>query len=205
MARKGLPLYHDTHPGRDEGRCPRRADHHATARQRAGAGHHDRSARHGQDLLGPRAGPFTLLGSDLIRAVLFPRPAYIRREDGVVYRVADALIWQLLREGHWLIYDAVNLSERRRWGMRVLGLDAGAGVVTVRTTAPPVVIQERLARRAAFPVERGESEADWSVYTRLRDREAPIRHDHIEVDSTKDIAGAIGEVLRRLAERGEVQ
>jgi predicted kinase len=123
----------------------------------------------------------------------------------VVYRVADALIWQLLREGHWLIYDAVNLSERRRWGMRVLGLDAGAGVVTVRTTAPPVVIQERLARRAAFPVERGESEADWSVYTRLRDREAPIRHDHIEVDSTKDIAGAIGEVLRRLAERGEVQ
>ena len=75
-------------------------------------------------------------------------------------------------------------------------------MVTVRTAAPPEVVRARLDRRAAGPAEAGESRADWSVYTRLRSREEPVRHTHIEVDSTGDIAAAVGAVLRAIGNPG---
>ncbi len=144
------------------------------------------------------AGPFTLVGSDPVRAALFPQPRYTAQENATVYEVADAVIWGLLREGRWVIYDANNLSEARRAIVRQIGLNAAAALLTVRTSAPPDVIRARLALRASAPAQEGESEADWSVYERLRAHEEPIRHRHIAVDTTKDIASAVQEALRCL-------
>lgn len=144
------------------------------------------------------AGPFTLVGSDPVRAALFPSPQFTPQENAVVYEVADAVIWDLLREGRWVIYDATNLSEGRREMVRRVGLNAAARLVTVRTTAPVAVIKARLAQRAASIPPDGVSTADWSVYERLRVREQPVAHSYIEVDTTQDIAVAVREVVRRL-------
>lgn len=140
--------------------------------------------------------PFTLLGSDPVRAVLFKCPQYTPTENAVVYDVVDALIWRLLRENRDVVYDAVNLSESRRWGVRVLGLDAGARALTVHTVAPAAIIRKRLAARMQQEIPHGESEADWAVYQKLAPRQEPIQHQHVHVDSTQDLEPVVTQILR---------
>lgn len=139
--------------------------------------------------------PFTLVGSDPVRAVLVAQPQYNPAENSWVYEVVDALVWRLVREGRDVIYDAANLSESRRWGIRILAMDAGARALTVHVVAPPEVIRERLRLRVMRPIPRGESEADWDVYQKLLPRAEPVQHQHLRVDSTQDLAPAIAEIL----------
>jgi predicted kinase len=139
--------------------------------------------------------PFTWLGSDPVRAALIEQPQYTPSENSRVYEAVDALVWRLAREGRDVLYDAANLSESRRWGLRILALDAGARALTVHIVAPPEVIQERLRLRMRQKIPRGESEADWAVYQKLLPRAEPVQHQHLRVDSTQDLEPAIAEVL----------
>jgi predicted kinase len=148
-----------------------------------------------------RRAPFTIVGSDPIRAALFPDPQFGPAENRIVYAVADALLWRLLTRGHWLIYDAVNLSERRRWGVHLLGLDAGARTLTVQTVAPPEVVRERLAGRANSALVPGDSLADWDVFQKLRLKDEPIQHQHLVVDTSQPIQPALEDILAALAQK----
>jgi predicted kinase len=146
--------------------------------------------------------PFTLVGSDPLRAALFEQMSYTPEENRLVYAVADALLWRLLRERRDVIYDAVNLSERRRADLRRLALDAGARPITVLLRAPEHVIWLRLAARREQPVPRGESEADWEVYCKLAPRAERVEHQHVVVDTTQDITPALEEIIRLVRGQG---
>jgi predicted kinase len=148
-----------------------------------------------------RRAPFTIVGSDPIRAALFPDPQFGPAENRIVYAVADALLWRLLTHAHWLIYDAVNLSERRRWGVHLLGLDAGARTLTVQTVAPPEVVRERLAGRANSTPIAGDSLADWDVCQKLRLKDEPVQHQHLVVDTSQPIQPALEDILATLVQR----
>ncbi|MBN1312636.1 MAG: ATP-binding protein [Anaerolineae bacterium] len=132
--------------------------------------------------------PFTLVGSDTLRAAIVDDPAYSPIENSLVYRLANSLLWRLLRERRDVIYDAVNLSEGRRQSLRVLALDAGARPITVLVTAPEPIIRSRLARRREIPVQPGDSQADWGVYRKLLAQAERVAHQHIVIDTTQDIA-----------------
>lgn len=148
------------------------------------------------------AGPFTYIGSDAVRAMLFPQPAYTPPENRIVFDVVDALLWRLLRQRRHTLYDAVNLSETRRETLRRLAYDAGARPLTVLTTAPEEVIRERLAARAAQANPRpGDSQADYEVYLRLAPRAERIAHEHIVVDTSADLNAALARVLAAVEER----
>jgi predicted kinase len=140
--------------------------------------------------------PFTLLGSDPVRATLVKQAQYTPAENSWIYEVIDSLVWRLLCERRDVIYDAVNLSEHRRWGIRVLGMDAGARALTVHTVAPPEVIRERLHVRSQQEIPPGESEADWDVYLKLKSRDEPVQHQHLRVDTTQDLEPAIADILK---------
>ncbi len=142
--------------------------------------------------------PFTLVGSDPLRAVLVEEPLYSPTENRLVYAVIDALLWRLMRERRDTIYDAVNLSERRRVGLRTLALDAGSIPLTVRTTAPEMLIKQRLYARATSPTAPGESEADWDVYHKLASRAERVAHQHIVLDTSQDITPTMEEILSRI-------
>ncbi len=142
--------------------------------------------------------PFTLVGSDPVRAALFENPTYSPAENRTVYEAVDALLWRLLRERRDVVYDAVNLSERRRAGLRRLALDAGARPITVLTVAPEPVIWLRLAERRGAPKAPGDSEADWEVYKKLASRQERIAHQHITVDTTQDLTPALEAILREV-------
>lgn len=141
--------------------------------------------------------PFTLVGSDPVRAILYTSPTYSPQENSSVYEVIDAILWRLLRQHRDVIYDAVNLSERRRAALRALALDAGGRPLTVLTTAPEHTIWLRLSHRKETPGERGDSEADWEVYRKLASRAERIAHQHIVVDTSVDINPAIDEIIQQ--------
>ncbi len=148
------------------------------------------------------AGPLTYVGSDLVRAMLFPQPTYTPPENRLVFDVVDALLWRLLRQRRHTLYDAVNLSETRRGTLRHLAYDAGARPLTVLTIAPEEVIRERLAARVAQTNPRpGDSQADYEVYLRLAPRAERIAHEHIVVDTSTDINAALAHVLAEIEER----
>lgn len=146
--------------------------------------------------------PFTRVGSDALRAALVESPSYSPRENSFVYRVADKLLWRLLCERRDAIYDAVNLSERRRHALRILSLNAGARPITVLTTAPEHVVWLRLAHRQEVAAQRGDSEADWQVYRKLAPQAGSIAHQHIVVDTAQDIEPALTAVLEAISAGG---
>ncbi len=149
-----------------------------------------------------QAGSLTYIGSDPVRAALFPQPAYTPQENRVVFDVVDALLWRLLRQRRHTLYDAVNLSETRRETLRRLAYDAGARPLTILVTAPQEVIRQRLATRAAHANPRpGDSQADYEVYLRLAPRAERIAHEHIVVDTSTDLTPALERVLTAIEER----
>ena len=116
--------------------------------------------------------------SDRVRRDLFERRRYTRRESAAVFAEVRARAEAALARGENVIIDATNLREWEREGFRELAQRRGAAVVAVRLTAPEAVIRERLAG----PRE-GFSEADASVYERMRGREEPFREPCVVVDS----------------------
>lgn len=142
--------------------------------------------------------PLTLVGVDPLRAALFDTPRYTPGENEKVYRLANDLIWRLLRERRHVLYDAVNLSEARRRDLRLLALDAHARPLTICTTASEAVIRERLTRRSQQPHHPGDSEADLSIYQKLAPRYERIQHQHITIDTTQDIDTTIAEIIESI-------
>jgi predicted kinase len=145
-----------------------------------------------------KAAPFTLVGSDPLRAALFETPAYTPHENHAVYSAVDALLRRLLGERRDVIYDAVNLSEWRRAGLRQLAGDAGAHPLTVLTTAPPYLVWLRLADRREEEQPPGSSDADWQIYKKLAPRMGRVEHPHILVDTGRDIDHALDRILRQI-------
>jgi predicted kinase len=151
--------------------------------------------------------PFTLVGSDPLRAILVDPPRYTPLENHAVYRLADALLRRLFAERRDVIYDAVNLSVYRRAALRRLAEDSGARAVTVLTSAPPHLVWLRLAHRSESQSLPGDSHADWEVYKKLASKMTPVRHPYLVVDTSRDedVDHAVDRILRliRAAPSGE--
>ena len=71
----------------------------------------------------------------------------------------------------------------------------GARFVIVHTVAPDAVIRQRIAQRAQGGDPGNHSEATIAVYEALRQTEQPIRHAHIVIDTTHDVAQSVQRIL----------
>lgn len=137
-----------------------------------------------------------VVASDALRRRLLVAPSYSLGETRAVFALGHAVARALLNEGHTVIFDATNLTERDRLPLYALARDAQAGVVLVHVTAPEAVIHARLAGRLAQAARDDASEADLRIYEMMRERyEEPVR-PHLTVDTGADLAPA----ARRVAE-----
>ena len=141
--------------------------------------------------------PALILESDALRKTLFPSPNYSAAESSRLFRAAHALIEQLLGEGVPVIFDATNLSERHRRHLYDIAAGTGARLVLVQVEAPPGVVYTRLKARERNP-EGEKSDAGWAVYHRMRPQVERIRRPHHVVDTSRDIEGAVAEIVKEL-------
>jgi hypothetical protein len=142
--------------------------------------------------------PFVILETDALRKMIVRYPRYTAGESYRLFRACHRLIEELLRQGKRVIFDATNLEERHRERLYHIADQLGAKLVIVQVEAPPGLVRQRLAERALGVHPGVRSEADWSVYERMRPTVQKIRRNHFVVDTSEDITPIIDKIVREL-------
>ena len=139
--------------------------------------------------------PLVVVGSDRARKALIPEPEYTREEHRRVFSACHRLIEELLKQGWTVVFDATNLTEGFRQPLLDLARRRGATTHIILLTAPLKVIRRRLQDRSAGIGTDGLSDADWSIFSRLRPGQEPIADAHWVVDSSKAIRGDLDRLV----------
>ena len=143
--------------------------------------------------------PFIILESDTLRKALFSSPSYSSQESSRLFQACHRLIEELLRRGLSLILDATNLSEGHREHLYSIADHLDVKLVLVRVDAPPWVVQERLRDRREGMNSVGNSDADWSVYQKMKPSVQKISRKHYTVDSSRDITPVLDKIVREVS------
>ena len=108
------------------------------------------------------------VATDHLRSRLFIAASYADEENRAVFSVAEALVEELLGEGHVVIVDATNLLARYRAPMESVASRLGVTPLHVLVVADDADVHARLAARAAARADGDHSDADVGVYERMR-------------------------------------
>jgi len=142
--------------------------------------------------------PFLILESDALRKTLFPSPGYSPEESARLFQAIHQLIARLLDRGIPLILDATNLSERFRERLYNIAGRSHARLILVRVEAPPEVVRARLQSRAEGASPEDHSEADWSVFQKMKPSVQKIGRNHFAVDTSRDISPVLDKIVREV-------
>jgi predicted kinase len=139
------------------------------------------------------------VATDHLRSRLFVAASYADEENRAVFGIAEALVEELLSEGHVVILDATNLMARYRAPMERLATRRGTPVLHVLVVADEAEVRARLAARATGRADGDHSDADVGVYERMRASgfEAPLKF--VELRNGPDLATGIERIARDLA------
>lgn len=140
--------------------------------------------------------PCAILETDFLRRLLFGRPAYTAQESARLFDACHRLIEDLLSQGIPVILDATNLVESHRMRLYNIADRADAKIVLVRVEAPVETVRQRLLARASVADGEAHSDADWSVYKKMRPSAEPIGRAHYAVDTSRDITPVLDKIVR---------
>jgi len=140
--------------------------------------------------------PVVVLESDALRSALFSSPDYSLQESSRLFRACHLVIERLLKRGISLIFDATNLSERNREHLYSIAERLDVRLILVRVEAPPQVVYQRL--RARQEDSQSKSDADWTVYRRMKPSVDKIRRNHYAVDTSRDITPVLDKIVRQV-------
>jgi len=137
-----------------------------------------------------------LVASDELRSRLFVAASYADEENRAIFAAIEALVDQLLAEGHRVVVDATNLLARNRAGTVAAAKRRGAPILFVRVSAPEAETRERLLSRSASRAAGDHSEADERVYERMRAQPfEPPAEGFLELVNGTGLAGGIDTVV----------
>jgi hypothetical protein len=108
------------------------------------------------------------VATDHLRRRLFIAPTYGADENGAVFGIAEALVDQLLSEGHVVVLDATHLLARYRAPAEKVARARGAPIHHVLVTSDDSETRARLERRMRERADGDHSDADVAVYDRMR-------------------------------------
>ena len=108
------------------------------------------------------------VATDHLRSRLFIAASYADDENAAVFGIAEALIDELLGEAHTVVLDATHLLARYRAPAERVAAERGARVHHVLVSADDAAVRSRLAARANDRAEGDHSDADVTVYERMR-------------------------------------
>jgi len=142
--------------------------------------------------------PFIIPESDALRKALFPSPSYSSQESSRLFQACHHLIEGLLKRGMPLILDATNLSERYREHLYNIADRLAVKLILVRVEAPPQVVSERLKARREATNPGNKSDADWTVYQKMKLSVQRIHRNHYAVDTSRDITPVLDKIVREV-------
>ena len=140
--------------------------------------------------------PFLILESDALRKSLSSSPTYDALESSHLFRTIHYLIEGLLKKGIPLILDATNLSERHREHLYSIAEHLNAKLILVRVEAPPDLVRKRLKAKSEGKETKNKSDADWTVYQKMKTTAQKINRSHYAVDTSRDITPVLDKIVR---------
>jgi len=138
------------------------------------------------------------VATDQLRNRLFIAASYADEENRAVFSLAEAIVDELLTEGHVVVFDATNLVALHRAPMETVASRQGATLLHVLVVADDADARARLAARAVARSDGDHSDADVEVYEKMRRRgfEAPERF--VQLRSGPDVASEIERIAAAL-------
>ncbi|GAB7094753.1 AAA family ATPase [Halolamina litorea] len=134
--------------------------------------------------------PARRLRTDVIRKELFPEPTYAAEESAAVYDELLARAREGLDAGDHVVLDATFRRRELRQRAATVAEETGVEFRRVRVTCEESVVRDRIHERQTE--EDDESDADFAIYTQLKDEFEPIEdEDHLVVDNS----GPLSETL----------
>ncbi|MCA9933851.1 MAG: ATP-binding protein [Anaerolineales bacterium] len=128
---------------------------------------------------------FVLISTDWVRVQLHNRPVYTATEMEKVYDISYQLIVRRLKRGQRVVFDASNYLAARRERVVRLAKECGAPVAVALVQAAQETIRKRLLQRMSGERQKIDlSDADWSVYKWMVEKQEPIVGPHIILDTT---------------------
>ncbi len=129
--------------------------------------------------------PFVVISTDWVRVQLRNRPLYTASEQEKVYDLSYELIVRRLEMDQRVVFDASNYLAARREYVVSLAKQCGAPVAIALVQAAQETIRQRLFRRMSGERHHEDlSDADWSVYKWMVEKQEPIVGPHIILDTT---------------------
>ena len=137
-----------------------------------------------------------IIETDAIRKLLWEKPVYNAEESALLFKICHQLIFELLKQGITVIFDATNLIEYHRERLYNIGEKTNAKIVVVTTRAPEQVIKKRLDARKYQVAETEKSDADWSIYETMKPGVQMIGRNFISADTSGNITEVIDKIIR---------
>lgn len=134
------------------------------------------------------------VATDHLRSRLFIAPSYADEENRTVFTLAEALVDDLLTEGHVVVVDATNLLARYRGPMEGVANRRGVMPLHVLVVADDADARARLAARAAARADGDHSDADLAVYERMRRQGFEPPERFVELQNGPHLAAEIERV-----------
>jgi predicted kinase len=138
------------------------------------------------------------VATDHLRSRLFIAASYADEENRAVFTLAEALVDELLAEGHVVVLDATNLVARYRAPMESVASRRGVTPLHVLVVADDADARARLAARAVDRADGDHSDADVAVYERMRLRGFEAPDEFVELRNGPDVAAEIERIAASL-------
>jgi len=137
--------------------------------------------------------PARLLRTDVVRKELFPEPTYAAEESAAVYDELLDRAREAIDAGDHVVLDATFRRRHLRERAAEVAADAEIEFRLARVTCEESVVRERIHTRQAE--EDDESDADFAIYTKLKDEFEPIeREDHVVIDNSGSLEATLAAV-----------
>ena len=140
----------------------------------------------------------TILSSDKIRKELIKYPTYASAEGRLIYDVLMLLTKYLNAAGIDCILDATFNRERSRKEVENRLRLSKVQLHVIECTCPEGVLFERLRNR-----KNDFSDADYSVYAKMKNIYEPVQGRHLDVDTSLPTEVNLQEILSYLLGTGE--
>jgi len=140
------------------------------------------------------------INTDNTRRKILKRPGYTDKEKELVYDKMFEFVLDYLRRGKGVVVDGTFYREEFREKLRKIAREANTKPVFVELTAPEAVVRKRTIERK----KRGsESDADFSVYGKIRQEFEPLKEPHLVIDSTAALLKQVERVRFHLQRLGK--
>jgi predicted kinase len=135
------------------------------------------------------------VATDHLRRKLFIAPTYAIDENDAVFGIAEALVDELLGDGHVVVLDATHLLARYRAPAENVARARGVPVHHVLVSSDDAETRARLERRMRDRDDGDHSDADVAVYDTMRSRRfEPPAGAYLEIQNGDDVAAEVERV-----------